>query len=122
MDDFPPVSSASLALPAATCASTAADGGASVMPAAYRVEHQPVVDPDQLFLWFTQAAGHVPRSAAPDGTRWSLGVRKGADVTLPGDGYTLKRLPPIAGGSDEHEVVVPNGRATEMARHTPQRS
>jgi len=81
---------------------------------AYAVEHRPaVVDPDQLFVWFAQAAGDIPKTPPPPGTTWSLGVRGGADaVKLPGDGWTTQTRPVISGGSDAPDSGVQYGRAT----------
>jgi site-specific DNA recombinase len=66
----------------------------------YRVEDRPAVDPEELFVWFLEAAGDIPRSQPEAGT-WTYG-RVGSpevEIELLGD-VELEVVRPISGGSD----------------------
>jgi hypothetical protein len=91
----------------------------------YFVEERPVVDPDELFLWFAEADGIIPpRPVNRVVTTYAKrGARKLIEFHVTGDIEVTEELglPPISGGSAaDIPGEVPTGCATDMAPHTPQ--
>lgn len=81
---------------------------------AFAVEHRPLDDPNQLLVWFAEAAGDVPAGSTPrpDGTTWTMD----GGGPMP-DGMTIRielldrQRPPIVGASDAPDGVS-NGHTT----------